>query len=53
MPVKVSKRNGKFRLVESNGRIAKNKSGTALDGGGHPSEAAAKRQQRAVNANVK
>ena len=49
MPVTVAKRGNKFRVVE-NGRIAKNASGTAIDGGGHNSRQAAARQARAVNA---
>lgn len=51
MPVKVAKKGKKHRVVESaTGRIAKNRAGTALDGGGHASKAAAARQARAVNA---
>ena len=50
MPVRVSKRNGKFRVVETEtGRIAKNKAGTAIDGGGHKIESAAQKQSSAVN----
>ena len=50
MPVTTSKRNGKFRVIESDtGRIAKNKANKALDGGGHGSEASAKKQASAVN----
>ena len=50
MPVTTAKRSGKFRLIESNtGRIAKNKANKALDGGGHESEAQAKKQASAVN----
>lgn len=52
MPVKVVKRGAKYRVVEaSSGAIAKNKGGTAADGGGHASEAKAKAQARAINAN--
>ena len=49
MPVKVVKRGNKYRVVESNGRIVKNKSGTAVDGGGHRTRIAATRQARAIN----
>lgn len=50
MPVTTSKRNGKFRVIESDtGRIAKNKAKKALDGGGHESKAQAKKQASAVN----
>ncbi len=51
MPVKVRKRANKYRLIDPNGRIAKNSHGTSLDGGGHTSKAKATRQQRAINAN--
>lgn len=50
MPLTVKKIKDKFRVVEKNtGKIAKNKAGTAIDGGGHKSESAAKRQMSAVN----
>jgi len=50
MPVRAAKRGKKFRVIESGtGKIAKNKAGTALDGGGHPSLAKAKGQASAVN----
>jgi len=50
MPVKVTKRGKKFRVVESDtGRIAKNAAGTPLDGGGKASKAAVQRQATAVN----
>lgn len=53
MPVKVAKRGDKFRVVEaSTGKIAKNSAGTAVDGGGKDSRAAAARQARAINANT-
>lgn len=51
MPVKVRKRGNKYRLIEPSGKIAKNKGGTAIDGGGHSSKAKAQRQANAVNAN--
>lgn len=49
MPVKVAKRGDRFRVVEMDGKIAKNQAGTALDGGGKKSKAAAQRQVSAVN----
>lgn len=52
MPVYVEKRKDKYRLVEPSGSIAKNKSGTAIDGGGHVSKAAAQKQATAVNINL-
>ena len=51
MPVTVRKRGKMFRVVESSGAVAKNKAGTAVDGGGHKSKAKAVRQARAINAN--
>ena len=51
MPVKVMKRNGMFRITEK-GKIAKNKGGTALDGGGHTNKPQADAQARAVNASL-
>lgn len=50
MPVKTSKRGGKYRVVEATtGRIAKNKGGTAADGGGHSSPGKARAQVGAIN----
>lgn len=50
MPATVAKRGGKFRVVEaSNGKIVKNKAGTAVDGGGHKTKARAAAQARALN----
>lgn len=50
MPVKIDKRKGKFRVVEvDTGRIAKNKAGTAIDGGGHATKAGAQKQASATN----
>jgi len=47
------KRNGRkikiFRVVEPNGRVVKNRSGTAVDGGGHHSRADAVEQVQAIN----
>jgi hypothetical protein len=54
MPVKTVKRGDKFRIIEANtGRIAKNKGGTALDGGGYKSKDKAKAQVSAVNISLK
>jgi len=50
MPTKVVKRGNKFRIVEVNtGRIAKNKGGTAMDGGGRTTRAPVLSQNAAVN----
>lgn len=50
MPVKVAKRKGKFRVIEAaTGNIAKNKAGTAIDGGGHKTMTQAVKQVGAVN----
>jgi hypothetical protein len=50
MPVTIRKRGDKFRIVEQQtGNIAKNKGGTAIDGGGHGSKAQAVKQVGAVN----
>lgn len=41
----------KYRVVEaSTGKPVKNTKGTAVDGGGHNTKAAAERQARAINA---
>lgn len=53
MPVKIKPMGGKWRVVEANsGKIAKNKAGTALDGGGHSSKDAALKQVGAVNSSL-
>lgn len=52
MPVTVRKSDDKYRVVEADsGRIAKNRSGTAVDGGGYESRRKAAAQARAINAN--
>ena len=51
MPVSVKRLRGKYRLVESSGRIAKTHKGHARDGGGHATKQKAMRQQRAINRN--
>lgn len=54
MPVKVVKRGGKFRVVEAaTGKIAKNKAGTAVDGGGFSSKDKAVGQVGAINSSKK
>ena len=50
MPLTVKKRGEKYRVVEVNtGKIAKNASGTALDGGGKKSKSAVMKQAQAIN----
>jgi len=55
MPVRVVVRDSKFRVVEGQGRgrIAKNRFGTAADGGGHATRTKAEAQARAINARSK
>lgn len=49
MPYSVKKIRGKYRVVKkSTGRVAFNKAGTPLDGGGHESAAKAGRQIGAI-----
>lgn len=50
MPAKVAKRGRRYRVVEADsGRLVKNRSGTAVDGGGHSSRSQAERQAKAIN----
>jgi len=49
MPVHSEKEGGKWRVVESDGSIAKNKAGTAIDGGGHDTREDSVAQVQAVN----
>jgi hypothetical protein len=50
MPVKVQKRGKKYRVVESgSGKVATNRTGTAVDGGGHRTRAGAVDQVQAMN----
>lgn len=50
MPVKVIKKGPKYRVVESiDHKIAKNKSGSSVDGGGHSTRDAAIKQSQAIN----
>lgn len=48
MPYKIAKRGDKYRILDKQGKIAKNKGGSAMDGGGHKSKPAAERQVNAV-----
>jgi len=51
MPATVRFVGDKYRVVEaSDGTIVKNDAGTAVDGGGHKTKAAAERQAKAINA---
>jgi len=50
MPVATAHQGGKWRVVEvATGDVAKNKSGTAVDGGGFASKVEAARQVAAIN----
>lgn len=49
MPVTCKLVDKKYRVVEPSGKIAKNKSGTAVDGGGHTIKEACMKQARAIN----
>lgn len=54
MPVRVEKRDPKFRVVESVGhKIAKNSKKSAVDGGGHSTKDAAIKQSQAININLR
>lgn len=48
MPIKVKRIGKKYRLVEDDGAIAKNRRGTPIDGGGHSSSDKAIRQAQAI-----
>lgn len=49
MPIKIVKRNGKYRLVERlTGRLDRTKSGRIVDGGGHATYSKALAQLRAI-----
>lgn len=51
MPACARRLNKVWRVVEcDSGRITKNRAGTAVDGGGHDTEADAKKQADAINA---
>ena len=50
MPASVQFKNGKYRVIEPDGSLVKNKAGTPVDGKGHLTRAAAQRQANAINA---
>lgn len=51
MPYSCRRRGGKWRVVKADtGHVATNSSGTPLDGGGHKTEQACKRQIGAIEA---
>jgi len=52
MPVHTEKRNGKWRVIEPSGRIAKTPNGKPKDGGGHYFRTKAVKQCRAINMNL-
>jgi hypothetical protein len=53
MPVTVKKVGNRYRVVEADtGNIVKNKAGTAVDGSGHGTKAAAMQQAKAINASL-
>lgn len=49
MPTHVERRDGKFRVVDPDGQVTKNDSGTSVDGGGHATRQEAEAQSRAIN----
>ena len=49
MPVRVVKMGPRYRVVESTGKIAKNKKGNTIDGGGHSTKEKAIKQSQAIN----
>ena len=49
LPVYVKKLNGKYRIIEAQGRIAKTPLNHAVDGGGHKTKAKALRQAGHIN----
>jgi len=52
-PVEVRRRKGLYRVfIEGTQQLARNPSGTPIDGGGHVSDIAARRQVRTVNRNL-
>ena len=52
MPVKCVLQNGKYRVVGPDGKVETNKGGTAVDGGGHASMDACRKQASAINMNL-
>jgi len=53
MPVKPRFIEGKWRVVDPDGSICKNRSGTPVDGDGHDTREAAYEQCKAINASLK
>jgi len=53
MPVRVIKQGPKYRVIEPNGKIAKNSKGSAMDGGGHSTRDAAIKQVQAINISLR
>ena len=57
MPVSVKKVGKKYRVVGPDGKIEKNKSGTAVDGGGYPVTSSGKKkavkQVQAINLSMR
>ena len=53
MPVDTENKGGKWRIVDSDGTITKNKSGTPVDGKGHDTKNDAVSQVRAINLNMR
>ena len=51
MPVHQEKRGDKYRIVDPDGSITENSSGTPVDGGGHSSKDDAVAQVEAINLN--
>jgi len=49
MPASVKYLNKKWRVVEANGSLVRNKAGTPVDGGGHSSKQEAINQMLAIN----
>lgn len=49
MPNHAAHKDGKWRVVESDGSITKNAKGTPVDGGGHDSFIEANKQAQAIN----
>ena len=51
MPAHVEQRGSRYRVVEPNGRLVRNRKGTPVDGGGHSSRKNARAQAAAININ--
>ena len=52
MPVHCEMKQGRWRVCDKDGRIERNATGGAVDGGGHDSEQQCKRQMVAMNAKM-